>query len=368
MGKIREWLKKNKSDLYAYLSIAATLGGGFGLYYYFTKPEGVQLWAEADGKLTAEERIQFDNIHGKVVNEYNPVIRSFVNDFDVFIAKEFEAKGLPSNRFDEDMHIVIVEHNRIGSVCPEDAGGCLKKMKDTIYMENYGPEGIMACIWHEAGHSFRNSSDSPYLRELFSESNEIYSKMKMYCFDRELGIEHINETLKPNIWGCEPDEKELPYVLGEIGFFVQANKAKGDLERALYNILNDRQTNGTWEGIKAFFTGDEGCLECDTQNAVRQYPDLCSAYYGEYRKLIEQPYFIEGFQRHMSMADAQELMEYLRLMLDYGEANNRIFYTNNYLSWEEISNELKERALSSHITNPMLKQEINSYMIRDSDF
>lgn len=365
MGKIKELMKKHKSDLCAYLTIAATLGGSFGLYYYFTKPEGTQLWVEADGKLTAEERIQFDKIQGWVVNEYNPVIRSFVNDFDVFVAKEFETKGLPSNRFDEDMHIVIVEHNKIGSVCPEDSAACLKRIKDTMYMQNYGPKGIMSCIWHETGHSFRENSDSPYLRELFAESNELYSKMKMYCFDRELGIEFINESLELNAWSCEPDKEDLPYVFGGIGFLVQANKTKGDLERAIYNILNDRQTNGTWDGIKAFFTGAEGCLECNTQNAIRQYPDLCSAYYGEYRKLIGQPHFIEGFQKHMSQTDAQELMEYLGLMLDYGEANNRIFETYDYRSWEEISNEFKGRALSSPITNPLLKENINIYLLNE---
>lgn len=365
MSRFKEFVKKwGPVCFFAAGSLAIA-----GITYYVTRPEGVQLRAEADGVLTKEEEKQMldflDSYDG--IESYSPVLKSFVNDFDVFAAREFEARGLPSNRFDKDIHILIADNNKIDSVCGEWAGGCWSKTNSTIYLRNDSdPFWTATTINHEIGHSLRTTVDSPELDELSSQSNELYTKIKMYCFNKEIGTEYINSTLEVS-HSRDFKERSLPYILGNIGFLVQANKTKGDLERALYNILNDRQDDSIIQGLVSFFTGSEGCLECDTQNAVRQYPSLSNAYYSEYRKLIEQPHFVEGLLRHRGMAETHEMIEYLRLRLDFSKAYSAAIAEDNNISLNEIFRGFRERANAfiQYTNKPSLEKSVHENIIEE---
>lgn len=358
MGRLKKFLK----DSAGLLITAGIIGGG---YCYLSRPEGVQLKAEADGFLTAKEKKETLEIFNsnESVESYNPALKSFVNDFDVFIANENKARGFPTNRFDEDIHVLITDNDKINSACGEWGAGCWNHINNTMYLDYSDSFWITHAIWHEAGHNLRYHYEP--VKELFSQSNELYSKMKAYCFDQEIGINFLNATLTAPANYCKPNERHLPYALGNIGFLAQANKAEGDLERALHNILNDRQTDGILDSIEAFFTGAEGCLECDMQNAARRYPDLCSAYYNEYRKLVDLPHFIEGFQRHMSRDDAQELMEYLRLRLDFSIAYNTATGDNNNISLDEIFSGIGERAEAFVTTSSALRNYVNKHILEE---
>lgn len=303
MGKLKKFLKET-AGLFI---IAGITGAG---YCYLSRPDGIPLKAEADGILTAEEQERAEgyfvgNIRDANMND----LKAFINDFDVFTAKEFEESGLEANMIDEDLHISPLQG--LANIICKRGSACYAGIRSTIYIRQKFNRlndelNLLEIIEHEIGHThnfFMTFSD--YLDELPSQSNEMYSMLKMYSFNKAIGAEYVLQTFDPEIstWkkNCISSEGTERYILGRIGFLVQANKAKGNLEQALYNVFNESR----WS------------LGSDSEDTIGKYGSLSLAYFGEYEKLLQQPLFIDGLEKHMSHNEAQEFISYLQVWAGY---------------------------------------------------
>lgn len=303
MGKIRDWFKLNKRGLVIGGAIGAGAGtvlaaGIISVALYFEKqPDGVPVKAEADGIVAQAEESEitgyFSNGRG---NEYNNTISGLVNDFDVFLAREFGG----GSRIDEDLHIKIESDEEVADDCDMSTwySGCYRDINSTIYLEPGSPERLFGGIEHEIGHSLR-SMPGVSLKELPSQANELYAYFRLYSFNRMIGMHYAKDSKPASreyiFAECKPDKKMVPYMLGAIGFLVQANKAEGDLELALHNVL----------------TAAESQLEKDTKDAISGYDNMCKAYIGEYERLLQQPGLIANMEKHMQKEEAEAFINLL---------------------------------------------------------
>lgn len=339
MGKLKKFLK----DSAGLLITAGIFGGG---YCYLSRPDGVPLKAEADGVLTAEEQERAEgyfvgNIHDANMDD----LKAFINDFDVFTAREFQESGLEPSRIDEDLHISPMQ-GLAKTICKRGSG-CYGGIRSTIYIR---PElnglndelYVLEIIEHELGHThdfFMTFSN--YLSELPSQSNEMYSMLKMYSFNKAIGAEYALRTFNPEIstWkdNCSSGEGTERYILGRIGFLVQANKAEGNLEQALYNVLNESR----WS------------LDSDSEDTIEKYKSLSWAYFEEYEKLLQQPLFIDGLEKHMSHNEAEEFISYLKVWVGY-EKDQLMF--NGELTFKAAYDIFKENTelFLQRYNNPIL--------------
>ena len=325
MGKIRTYLNNNLKGILTGLAIggfAVSISGlaiiCYNSYkeYLKTVPEGAAVKAKADGVITPEEESSitgyltygkpqvFNSLEetinaGPITKEYDNTISGLVNDYNAFLVNQLKWKN---NLISDRLHIVISNNKDIEKSCNINPwyGGCYKGTNSTIYLKECSPVGMLEGIEHEIGHSLRNMPrDNNYLKELPSQANEFYAYFRLNSLNRTIGtyyVEHNNPpAMKFVSKECKPDSRAVPYMLGAIGFLVQANKAKGDLELALQNVFN----------------ADISQLEKDTKEAVSKYGNMCLAYSGEYESLLKQPEFAAGMERHMSKEEAQAFINLL---------------------------------------------------------
>lgn len=303
---IKSWLKKTG----AALSLAGALSGCEML-----SPEGVAVKQDADGVITQEEENEMGNLlmSHDYANDFTPYI-GFVNDFNVFMGNEMALQGLDRRRFDDELHVYMVrdeaemrEKYRFGNrnwVPPAFHGDT----NSTLYiMQNeYLPQGLIMAFIHESGHHFRSSA-----YEFPSEAHEMYFAIKAYSLNRKIGsvfasyavsIPAVNEA-QLSKW-CVPVEEYFArdyhkyYLFGDLGFLVQANLENGNIERAFNNIL----------------TRPILYLEETTMNMARQYDTLCDASLSELNKLLDKPEFLQGLLRNVNEKEADELINYLRVV------------------------------------------------------
>ncbi|MFA5887828.1 MAG: hypothetical protein WC852_03910 [Candidatus Nanoarchaeia archaeon] len=328
MGKIRTWFNKYEKGILAGLAIGGitvSIGGMsiicYNSYkeYLKTVPEGAAVKTKADGVITKEEESEiasyltygkpqvFNSLEdviktinaGPITKEYDNTISGLVNDFNVFLVNQFKWKN---NKIGDRLHIVISNNKNIEKSCNINPwyGGCYKGTNSTIYLKECSPVGMLEGIEHEIGHSLRNMPrDNNYLKELPSQANEFYAYFRLNSLNRTIGTYYAKNNSPTAMeyvsTECKPDSRAVPYMLGALGFLVQANKAEGDLELAMQNVLN--------AGISQ--------LEKDTKDSVSKYGNMCLAYKGEYENLLKQPEFAAGMETNMSKEEAQAFINLL---------------------------------------------------------
>lgn len=303
-GRFDEWTKEHPVKF-----VSSVFAIGFGLAgatictveYVKAMPDGVPVKAEADGVVTQEEESTIKDyfLNGKG-NEYNSAISGIVNDYNQFLVKGL---GWGRNPINDDLHIYISSHEETIDKCDIDSwyGGCYRNENSTMYLQESSPIELFEGIQHEAGHSLRSMPhDNNYLKELPSQANEFYAFFRLYSLNREIGRYYAannTPTAREHIKsGCKVEEKAIPYLLGAIGFLVQANKAEGDLELAMKNVLNS----------------PESMLEKDTREAVSDYGgNMCDAYFEEYEMLLNK----EGFFNSIAENATKEEAEYFISLL-----------------------------------------------------
>lgn len=328
MGRIKDWLIKHEKGVCTGIMISgitAFIGtmslAGYKLYqeYLKTVPEGDYVKAEADGIITPEEEktiseylkngeprvytsradILDEIAKGPVTEKYDNTIRELVNEYNEFLASEIKWNRNPIG---DNLHIYISSHDETVNKCNIDKwyGGCYRSWNSTIYLPILSPIELFEGIEHEIGHSLRSMPyNNNYLMELPSQANEFYAFFRLYNLNKEIG-KYYAANNKPTAMEyvkkeCNIEEKALPYMLGAIGFLVQANKAEGNLELAMRNVI----------------LAPESQLEKDTKDAISEYENICKAYIGEYEQLLQQPGLLSGFEQHMNEDEAKEFLKLL---------------------------------------------------------
>lgn len=284
-----------------------------------TRPKGIPVRYDADGAITEQEEKDvldlFENGSGKT---YNATIRNLVNDFDVFVEREFSEEGLGSNRIRDDLHVVVNNEKTIEK-CGEMPVGCYQWLNSTIYLrESYFPVDLIGNLEHEIGHDIRGWLIT--LRELPSQANEFYAFFKMYSLNRNIGAEYAVNVMPPGYWEafqkeCNISSREWPYMLGATGFLAEANLSNGNLETAMDRIFNKSR----W------------ALEDEIYSTINKYSNICEAYREEARKLVNQQGFRSDMEKHMPSFEAEQFIRYLNLRLDYKK-----LYNDNDISSDEI--------------------------------
>ena len=352
---IKSWLKKTG----AALSLAGALSGCDMLF-----PEGVAVKQEADGVLSAEEQqITEHALSSKEkVNDFLP-FRPLVNDFNVFMGNELASQGLDRRRFDDDMHVYMVRDeaemiekrrfvNRewVPPAFHSDSNATLY-----ILQNNELPADFAMTVTHEAGHHFRASA-----YEFPSKAHEMYFAFRAYGFNRRIGSLFAGfSVVTPYPMVSNPIQRCLPideyfvehghkyYVLGDLGFLVQANLEDGNLEKAFNNIL----------------TRPKLYLEKTTVDAARQYSDVCRAGLGEFNKLLEKPGFMQGILRNMSRNEADEFVNYMRLNalnITYSMMESESLPINSADKDNFVQS--MEMFLDSNPANPYFKGQVTSIL------
>lgn len=306
MAKIIKSIMRKVRDnadgfIFGGLLSALVAGGG----YFFCAPRGEQIKQNADGVITSEERESILGSIARPLTAYTKPLAGLLNDFEEFKAREFEAKGIPAHRFDDDLHVDFSDSGA-RFWCGNRAGACFNWKNDTVFvpenMHNF-IEGLYG-LEHEIGHANRTTflgipiGKTVSTMEVESTANAMYSALRMYSLDKIVGAEYAVSAAW--FYNCNaPSEEAFPYILGHIGFLVQANKAGGDLEKAMHRLL----------------TEDEAVLAQDTSQVVSKYNNYCSAFFGQYDKLLRQDTFFRDIEKHVGYEDATEFVHFLWLAL-----------------------------------------------------
>lgn len=290
MGKFKEWARRNWQAVIP-ISLAA------GMYYVLFHPKGEYVKQDADGIMTAEEGRVMENKFLVIerVKGFTPEMKNFVNDFDVFAEREFLANGLDSYRFSSRLNISwesfwekLVDVSRTSY-----------HFSDSLIIvknEYGGTVDFAATFHHEAGHAkaglFSSMSEYP------SMAYEFYSLLRMYSLNRGVGSIYLDYNfsgISNNLGGT----KDVPYKYGTLNFLVQANKEKGNLEKAVAGIFDSYR----------FFVD----YSDEVNNVVSEYGSFPNAFFGMFEKLIQQPDFKQGLERHMPSWQAEEYIDFLHI-------------------------------------------------------
>ena len=259
----------------ASLALASCFGG------CVCEPDGIPAYQEADGVLTEQEKQEYGEFAGKVI-EYEGMPQQFTNDLDELISQEFERKGLPSHRIGGSLHIYLGSTDEITDIHGGNTQAAFYRfINNTIYMSNdwFDKEEFITTFFHEVGHHLREEDN-----EYYSMANEIYASFKIYCLDNEIAYDFADNTLSfdfrpDNIRDYCPNATSRKYAYGGLAFLVEANRQNGDLEKALQKVL----------------TSPSDYLQSIVVNKGLEYENVCDMIYYEFDKLLNQPKFIEDF-------------------------------------------------------------------------
>lgn len=291
MGKFTKWARRHWEAVIP-ISLAA------GVYFAVIHPKGESVKQEADGVLSAEEGhdVVYSFLSKDRLNSFTPELNGFVNDFDVFAEQEFLANGLDSYRFSS--RLSISWESFWGKIMPASRTG-YSPSQSTIFVinSNKPPLEFIATFQHEAGHAkggLLGAGEYP------STAYDFYSLLRMYSFNRDIGSLYIDRNFSHIMsqvggWG---KEERSPYAYGVLNFLIQANKEEGNLEKAVAGILDSYPWND---------------YSKEVEKAVSAYGGAYETFYNEFSALIHQQGFRQGLERHLSAAQAEEYIDFLRI-------------------------------------------------------
>ncbi|MFH1066013.1 MAG: hypothetical protein V1734_05905 [Nanoarchaeota archaeon] len=275
-------------------------------------PQGMQVKQDADGIVSAEEEAEIKAAIETpgYVNDFTN-FRHFVNDFNVDADNNFRQQGLPSYRFNDELHIAFVADTAEGCNTnkPWAAPACSQDFNYTLYFkkDNFSPLYFLATFHHESGHRMQQGN-----YEFPSEANKAYFMFNIYGFNRRIGSAFadfafnlpVPLTNSGNIvqkW-CQPVNEYLAessmkyYGYGDLGFLMMANRFNGNLEKALDKMIRAPQLY----------------LEQAVRDASLSYDNMCDVMIGEFQKLLGNPGFIERLEKNMSRDERLEFVSYLQ--------------------------------------------------------
>lgn len=323
-------LKKSLKKLGIALATVGAFSLGSGCEFF--TPEGVLVKAKADGVISQEEEQAIIDIMGRqelagdecdkayniflfssgaipedtqkkcFITDFEGPMQGLVNDSDIFFAREFSGRGFSYHEIEGGQHIYLTKdkeelkkkHRETTlNDMPSWTGGFNVMQNSTIYLpKTYGFGQFYRIFEHEIGHSMRHGA-----YEYASMANEIYSDLKLYALNRNLGARNVGQGL------CDlPREKAGSfsegftqyYDLGCLNFFVQANLHDGSLEAAHNHIMNA-------PGLH---------LEEKLVSIANQYEDMREAFKDQLEQLVQKPGFRESFSR-LGDEEFAELSDYL---------------------------------------------------------
>ncbi|MBU4241711.1 MAG: hypothetical protein KKA65_02865 [Nanoarchaeota archaeon] len=372
-----KWLKSGLCKFGFMLSMlgAGTMNSGCELL----QPEGQLVKCEADGviseqeeqdiiRIASREHKTLAKIQGQEVEAFLPVgvtkfegpIQMLINDTDIFFTQEFEKRGLYRSGISDDLHIYIPKddeefkakykttHANLSDPS-EFVSAFYSGANNTIYI----PKGrrfntFFNTMHHEIGHSMRISDE-----EFPSMANESYVTLKLYLMSKKLGsniLQDINQYFPREKLGDFKNGYLHNYQLGALGFLIKANENNGDLEKAVYDILNVPKLNF------------EKVVRDKIENG---YPDMRAAYMDQLDKLLDKPGFKDSF-RDLPERDFLELTDYIKASIySFTTTMDYIDKISNFykMSAEELKKfdnpEILEKAIE--LSSEFLEKHENPY-------